>query len=414
MTSTAPHPFFQWFASSKVVDEAGSPLLVYHGSPKGETPAFGEGTNQTPKIHDGSPFFVTDNPAYARDFARGGVVTSLYVRLENPADLSDPHLVEELLTVMRADPSAQTTLVVMNNPEDAGDLEGSAYFLLESPMVMAHLKAKGFDGAVIVEDIEKGVTSYAAFQPEQIKQARHCLDPWFFDSKVTNPDGTPLVVFHGTNAHAYSEGGIESFHTQPASGRGGAFFTSDRGLAAQYGERVYDVHLSLKNPLIVEGDGKSWGSMSGDTRIDGGVPDALRLASQKAANELTTLFADMDELFAVEGEAVVASPKIQVGATSLAARTLGDIPGLDTEGLETDAIVKTARKMGFDGVVFRNVQDSPTLDSGYAKVLADVYVAFDSQQIRHVAQLQMEAALNARDFLAEAMPHATKKTRSPN
>ena len=229
------------------------------------------------------------------------------------------------------------------------------------------------------------------------------FDAWFSGSKATTPDGAPLVLFHGSNSHAYSEGGIESFITQPASGRGGAFFTNDRGLAAQYGERVYEVHLNLKNPLIVEVDGKSWGSMSGETRIDGGVPHALRMASQKDADDLTALFADMDELFETEGEVEMATPWIAADAITLANRTLGHIPGLAGEGLETDAIVKTARKMGFDGVVFRNVQDSPTLDQGYAKVLADVYVAFDSHQIRHVATRQMDAALSARGFV-ESLP----------
>lgn len=208
------------------------------------------------------------------------------------------------------------------------------------------------------------------------------------------------VVYHGTNAHAYSEGQIEQFHTQPLSGRGGAFFSSDRSLAAQYGERVYAVQLNLKNPLVVDAGGSSWCALSENTRIDGRVPEALSKASRKQADELTQLFRDMSELFGDEpvgdGEA---RPKIPASAQDLAGRTLGDIPGLAQGSLETDDIVKTARKMGFDGVVFRQVQDSPTYDALYARVVCDVYVAFHPDQIKHVDEKKLETSRLAQAFV---------------
>ena len=143
------------------------------------------------------------------------------------------------------------------------------------------------------------------------------------------------------------------------------------------------------------------------------LPQTLRLASQKDAQALATLYADMDDLLGHEGAAVVVRAKIPAHATTLTARTLGDIPGLASQSLETDDIVKVARKMGFDGVVFQNVQDSPTLDPGYAKVLSDIYVAFEPHQIRHVPQPALVAAIGAKNYLASAIAAEPGKTLRP-
>lgn len=232
---------------------------------------------------------------------------------------------------------------------------------------------------------------------------------WFGASQAVDGTGAPLVVYHGSNAHAYCEGEIEQFHTEPESGRGAAFFTSDRALSAQYGERVYEVHLSLQNPLIIEGNDGSWSTLTGMALIQGQVSDALHQAAQKAADELTRVYADLGELCGDES-VVIAQPRIPAQARTLDALTLGCIPGLDGDNLETDLVVKIARKMGFDGVIFRDIQDSPTFDGGYARTISDIFAVFHPEQVRKAGasaallDSTMEKASEALAFVASVSP----------
>lgn len=237
---------------------------------------------------------------------------------------------------------------------------------------------------------------------------------WFGRSKVVDAAGQPRSCWHGTNAHAYSEGGIESFNTRPPSGRGAAFFTSDRRLASQYGERVYEAFLSLQNPLIVYGDGKSWTALCEATRVEGDVTELLRAASHKQAVELNEIFVELSEMLGEESPPL--APKFSKDTASLEGRLLGDLPGLSGEGLETDAVVKAARRLGFDGVIFKDIQDSPTWDAGYARTISDIYAVFDPKQIRHAAAVRQErelsSAASAQQYLAD-LPAAKQAAAAP-
>ena len=205
---------------------------------------------------------------------------------------------------------------------------------------------------------------------------------WFGDSKIVSPDGNPLVVYHGSNSHAYIGGEIDIFHTLPVSGRGAAFFSSSKELAGEYGVKVYSVYLRIENPLIVHGDGKRWTMLDGKTRIGGRITDPLRIHHQKRAKEWADLLSDFTEWD--EGERQVFEPKSKIP---------DDAHELDGFGLElvtdedasTDEIVKRARKLGYDGVIFKDIIDSPTSDSHlYRNVPADVYAVFKANQIKSV------------------------------
>lgn len=228
----------------------------------------------------------------------------------------------------------------------------------------------------IVGETGQGLNQSAPTTPE--------FQKWFGESKVVDAQGQPLMVYHGTNAHAYSPGeSIEVFNTRPASGRGGAFFTDSPRLAKQYGERTYSTYLSLKNPLVVYADGKGWTTLSGKSRVGGSVTDKVRSESNREAQKLTDVFAELADLFdEPAGEPVSATPKVGKEAQTLDGRTLGDLPGLDGESLETDTVVKAARRLGYDGVIFKNVQDSPTADASYERVLSDVFAVFNPEQIK--------------------------------
>jgi hypothetical protein len=70
---------------------------------------------------------------------------------------------------------------------------------------------------------------------------------WFNGSKVVDKNGNPLIVYHG------SEFDFEEFI-------GDCYFTDDFYIADGYasGEYVYEVYLSMKNPLILDCDGRKW------------------------------------------------------------------------------------------------------------------------------------------------------------
>jgi hypothetical protein len=70
---------------------------------------------------------------------------------------------------------------------------------------------------------------------------------WFDGSKIVDEQGRPLVVYHG------SQVSFDEFY-------GDAYFTDDWHNADGYaaGEYVYEVYLSIKNPVIIDGNGKKW------------------------------------------------------------------------------------------------------------------------------------------------------------
>lgn len=90
---------------------------------------------------------------------------------------------------------------------------------------------------------------------------------WFGDSKVVDKDGKPLRVFHGTNADfATFESGKIGTKTQTLVG--GFFFSKSPDQASEFsgmdeGSNVKPVYLSIKNPLVIDADGRNVRSVLG-------------------------------------------------------------------------------------------------------------------------------------------------------
>ena len=89
------------------------------------------------------------------------------------------------------------------------------------------------------------ITSFKMFESENILNDNFWK--WFDNSKVVDKNKTPLVVYHGSQSE-FSE-----FD-------GDSYFTDDYMNADGYasGEYVYEVYLSIKNPLIIDCKGKKW------------------------------------------------------------------------------------------------------------------------------------------------------------
>jgi hypothetical protein len=203
---------------------------------------------------------------------------------------------------------------------------------------------------------------------------------WFGNS-VVKENNEPLTVYHGTNAHIYTGGQIDIFHTLPSSGRGAAFFTSSKQLAGEYGQQIYEVYLRIENPLIVYGNGKHWQSIDNTTKISGKITDELRQHHYKQAKEWADILSDLSLLD--DTTPTVFKPKSKIPDTENELDKFN--LELISEYSSTDDIVKQARKFGYDGVIFKNIIDSPTADKHiYKNTPSDVFAVFKGNQIKSV------------------------------
>ncbi len=93
---------------------------------------------------------------------------------------------------------------------------------------------------------------------------------WFQGSHAVGPDGKPLRLFHGTQENftefSAAKTGLATGSKYP---RGAFFFTDSPEVASDYAQqrdwepgRVLPVHLSVKNPHIVDAQGKGYGGIT--------------------------------------------------------------------------------------------------------------------------------------------------------
>jgi hypothetical protein len=139
--------------------------------------------------------------------------------------------------------------------------------------------------------------------------------------------------------------------------------------------------------LVVFGDGKSWTSLDHTTKIGGRVTDELRAHHRKWARDVDDIFRQLGELDGDPSPTQPTQSRIPDDVGELEQFRLGIIPGVNESllGVETDTIVKQARRMGYDGVIFREINDSPTHDRHlYKNTSTDVYAVFQPGQIKTV------------------------------
>lgn len=141
--------FMAWFQESKVVDEGGAPLMVFHGT-AWDFDAF-----------DGLAYFSdkTEAGLYAQNRSEGEAgaepkVIAVYLAIRNPAGPDDVACV------------AQELDLALSNPDYPLD------FLEESDQIVTALKERGFDGAIgmseSMHDLIAETMVYVAFDPKQI------------------------------------------------------------------------------------------------------------------------------------------------------------------------------------------------------------------------------------------------------
>jgi len=189
--------FKRWFGDSKVVDEKGEPLVVYHGTNK-DIATFKPGRG-------GGAIWFASTPELANLFVSGGrrnmgegakkgsAVYPVYLSIKRPLDLGStspqdnlsvadvlrmaklPSDEQALRNIAQANLTSGYAFVTPSNSDPAGYLVSQyerntsrAAYTLDDPGLMAVLQAAGFDGLRMKEE---GTTTYAAFNPTQIKSA---------------------------------------------------------------------------------------------------------------------------------------------------------------------------------------------------------------------------------------------------
>lgn len=291
--------FKDWFADSKVVNELGEPLRVFHGT-RSDVKSFsnefiGEGNGASDW---GEGFYFTNSIEAANHYAEGpgGNVMPVYLRMRNPADRG-----------------------VMMSPRVQDAIDDGMGFEDVSEV----LATMGYDGVII--DHADGAKEYVVFEPGQIKSAisnsgayrldepdiTDGVDPlrmapsstdlgphpargavearamtpfeeWFSGSKVTDASGNPRVVYHGTVADV----DFNTFWTHPDTSLGAHFGSAehandmaDPAMAVddkdEPGARVMPVFLAIRNPLrLVDPGTAGWNNDSvGGQLVELGILD---------------------------------------------------------------------------------------------------------------------------------------------
>jgi hypothetical protein len=297
--------FKQFIKDSKVVDENGDPLVVYHATGKNfntfDPKKLGQNTKDaTAKLG----FFFAGNVDAADEFMRqmtykgvgeyqaGANVIPAYLSIKNPFEISSANFGMQMTALQRMPQTKAKQFI--------------ADFLVD-------VKNEGFDGIVIrstrgtgtslFKAKEFGADNWVAFEPTQIKSAignvgsygqraptaseakqlgltqkkaaelqekgdvrfslRKAPDTpafkrFFAGSKVVNEDGSPKVMYHGTNKDFN-----EFLIAEKANRTGmpdGFYFTSDAEDASRYakgdGANVMPVYLSIKSPYNLGGKNK--------------------------------------------------------------------------------------------------------------------------------------------------------------
>jgi 8-oxo-dGTP pyrophosphatase MutT (NUDIX family) len=211
--------FRRWFGNSKIVDEQGNPLPVFHGTPTGGFDVF-ETTGKRDTGWLGRGFYFTKDKALAKSFMSGRSsdgsgtpkkqVYAVFLKALNPIHIMsmDPDWVGKCIQAMRE----STGRPPLSEEKLGAYLEeyAAAYKTGNQVAIARDLKHLGDPGYMarfmghdaVLADFEGG--SIMVFDPTQIKSATNNtnFDPdnpnIYASAKLLRRPVTAQVVFHGT------------------------------------------------------------------------------------------------------------------------------------------------------------------------------------------------------------------------
>ncbi|MBQ3785022.1 MAG: hypothetical protein II843_01345 [Alphaproteobacteria bacterium] len=186
--------FWRWFGDSKVVDEQGRPLVVYHGSRTEKDFTIFDKRYQKNKSSRTGFWFGSDIIDYGQN------VKKYYIKLENPfiynANKQVYNQIEEL---------DKTLLKNILISVFGQNIAITKYDTLLSDYLTYYAKKQGYDG-VIINDIKEGnkailMDDYVAFNPNQIKSV---------DNRGTYSSDTGNI-YKQTQMQAKTTGGKDTY-----------------------------------------------------------------------------------------------------------------------------------------------------------------------------------------------------------
>lgn len=193
---------------------------------------------------------------------------------------------------------------------------------------------------------------------------------WFGDSKVADAAGQPLVVYHGTPAK-----GLRVFDASKIGENGraegaGFYFTTDREIAAGYGQRgeVVETHLAIKKPLDYKAKPFSQAQIR---KLLAEV--ARREASANGHDWQDGFLSNYENTYNLQFDEVVRKAAKVFENEALALDQIGGLIGSGVDAnIVNDALTAT---LGYDGYFSRGF-------SGEGVRGGDIYVAFRPEQIK--------------------------------
>lgn len=211
-----------------------------------------------------------------------------------------------------------------------------------------------------------------------IAEAQTSFDKWFGHSRVVDASGNPLVVYHGTNQtfdkFSKKRGGMSTGVLAGAAQ--GFFFTNDKEEAQAYAEHAGRTVVS--NVAAFEKE-----------------TERLRIASERLESIAARSGKNSDwdayyaaheawESYEIDSTREDETANLNVITAYLSLQNPLEVrfngkAGGDSEAGDISATVAQALRDGNDGVIMRNIYDSPR--GGFT---SDHYVAFSAKQIRRI------------------------------
>ena len=174
--------FAKWFGKSQVVDEAGKPAVVYHGTRAPEPfSAFSQrGAEATGRwTRDAGADIGFHFSPEEETASLYGKVGKYHLKMENPIRISEKDVratQDEWLSGLEfSDNPEHTSLADFIRQTDAFDEPGSGYYNYGLGVLTRAAKRSGHDGAIFTRQRDftddRPIDEYIVFSPKNIKQA---------------------------------------------------------------------------------------------------------------------------------------------------------------------------------------------------------------------------------------------------
>lgn len=253
------------------------------------------------------------------------------------------------------------------------------------------------DAIVVMNDgaIELPLVARSVNENKQVTDTNEFLK-WFGDSKVTNDDGQPLVVYHGTPEI------FDAFDPKKAGGHdvegAGFYFTSDKTEASGYANGasrinkesdntgpVHEVYLKIENPIPLEGDPEDYrqevetliAKANGAETIDDMIERFEQDEDLWWESPLRNWDEDPYSAFEMQMEALISGTE---GPHDLFQQVWYDVFGANNA-----AYMKAMLEVGYDGVILRKESKHQGNDH---------FIVFDPAAIKSVKNAGTFDALN--------------------